>query len=183
MSAATAPPTRQGSGNGNVRRPSASNDAKGFLEIGLGVVLASSSRCRSGCGIRDGTLCNSVRRGVAVHERRRARDRTQNLHDQREVRCPVDSMAEPGSRICATAVYRDCWHVGARPTQARLAFLIRGKYSLDSIQRPDNLTHPGFKQSHRLLPEFPSNTRSGRLQVDSQRLCQVGSNRHVQRTA
>src|SRR4029077_8691497 len=53
------------------------NWARAVLAAGLG-----GSGGRSGC---DGTLCDRVRSGTAVHQRRSTRNRAEYLHDRREV--------------------------------------------------------------------------------------------------
>ena len=86
----TAPAQRRGGAgsapaNGNGHRPSSLSDAKGFLVTGQGQFLLQalgSSGGRSGC---DRTLCDRVRSGTAVHQRRSTRNRAEHLHDRREV--------------------------------------------------------------------------------------------------
>ncbi len=86
----TAPAQRRGGAgsapaNGNGHRPSSLSEAKGFLVTRPRAVPATglgSSGGRSGC---DRTLCDRVRSGAAVHQRRSARDRAEHLHDRREV--------------------------------------------------------------------------------------------------
>ena len=86
----TAPAQRRGGGgstptNGNGHRPSSLSEAKGFLVTGPRAVPATgigSSGGRSGC---DRTLCERVRSGSAVYQRRSTRDRAEHLHDRREV--------------------------------------------------------------------------------------------------
>ena len=86
----TAPAQRRGGAgsapaNGNGHRPSSLSDAKGFLVTRPRAVSATGTGSSGGRSVCDRALCDRVRSGTAVHQRRSARDRAEYLHDRREV--------------------------------------------------------------------------------------------------
>jgi hypothetical protein len=83
--------------NGDRHRPRSASEGKGFLVTGQGQFPVTGLGSSGGRGDCDRTLCDRVRSGAAVHQRRSTRDRIEHLHDRREVGVGMERAHGPDS--------------------------------------------------------------------------------------